>query len=70
MFVVFKSFLTTKAVDFISKWMRGRLMSSRKTKTIAVMNKHFFLPQQKVTNAIFDEAKVLTEATALQLFNY
>ena len=41
-FVVFKSVPTTKAVDFISKWMRGRLMSSRKTKTIAVMNKHFF----------------------------
>lgn len=26
-----------------------------------------FLPQQKVTNAIFDEAKVLTDAAALQL---
>ena len=39
-FVVFKRFLTTKAVDFLSKWMHGRLMSSRKT--IALMSKRFF----------------------------
>ena len=41
-FVVLKSFPTTKAVNFISKWMCAGKISSRNTKTIAVMNKHFF----------------------------